>query len=118
MSQMMSITGLNQVRMKDPPLWSLGHHICRNTSKQELSFQTDIELLSNITLSNNTIPYDSDCIGISLMKTAFGINNNTYEEEDIPFEFLSEEFALLKQYKKAFLLHQPVQAEESSLGLN
>ena len=118
MSQMMSITGLNQVRMKNPPLWALGHHICRNTSNQEISFQKDIELLSNITLSNNTIPYDSDCIGISLMKTAFGINNNTYEEDDIPFEFLSEDFALLNKYKKAFLLHQPVQVEEGSAGLN
>merc|ERR1719361_2750238 len=52
------------------------------------------------------------------MKTAFGINNNTYEEEDIPFEFLSGDFALLKKYKKAFLLHQPVQVEEGSAGLN
>ena len=91
----MSITKLNENSIPKPPYWALGHHVCRNTSNQEASFQNDIEKFMNV--SNTPIPYDSDCIGQGLMKTAFGINNHSYENEEHVFEKLQEDFSILKE---------------------
>ena len=97
MRQMMPLTRLNEAKIQLPPFWALGHHLCRNTSDQEASFKQDIENLSNTTLTNTTVPYDSDCIGQSLMKTAFGVNNNSYDDDEKTFVFLTEDFDLLKR---------------------
>ena len=93
---MMPLTKLNQAKIQTPPFWALGHHLCRNTSKQESSFLKHIEELSDTTISNKTVPYDSDCIGQSFMKTAFGLNNNSYEEDDGAFVDFQKDFDTLK----------------------
>jgi hypothetical protein len=97
MRQMMPLTKLNQAKIQTPPFWALGYHLCRNTSNQESSFLNNIEALSNTTLSNKTVPYDSDCIGQSFMKTAFGVNINSYEEDDGAFLDLQKDFDTLKR---------------------
>ena len=99
MRQMMPLTGLDKAKIQFPPIWALGHHLCRNTSDQEMDFQQHIKSLSNSTESILTIPYDSDCIGQSLMKTAFCINDNEYEDDENAFKFLSKDFELLKRYE-------------------
>ena len=93
MKQMLPLTKLKEASIKNPPLWALGHHMCRNTSDQESSFQSDMEKFMNI--SDKAIPYDSDCIGQGLMKTAFGINNHSYDNEENVFESLEEDFNTL-----------------------
>ena len=96
MRQMMHLTGLNRAAIKPPPLWAQGHHLCRNTKYQETDFQQHIKSLTNETSSNFTIPYDSDCIGQSLMKTAFEVNDNRYDDET--YVSLNDDFELLKRY--------------------
>ena len=95
MKQMLPITKLNETSVQKPPYWTLGHHVCRNTSDQESSFRLDIEKFTNITAT--PIPYDSDCIGQGLMKTAFGINNHTYDNEENVFDSLKEDFDILNR---------------------
>ena len=95
MKQMLPITKLNEASVQKPPYWTLGHHVCRNTSDQEASFQLDIEKFTNITAT--PIPYDSDCIGQGLMKTAFGINNHTYDNEENVFDSLKDDFYILNR---------------------
>ena len=99
MQQMVSLTKLNRTQMQTPPLWALGHHVCRNNSDQETSFHTDIKTLSNTdpAISNTTIPYDSDCIGQGFLKTAFGVNNNSYDHDEHAFEDLQKDFSVLNQ---------------------
>ena len=97
MRQMMPLTKLKEAKIQLPPFWALGHHLCRNTSDQENTFKHDIEHLSNTTLTNTTLPYDSDCIGQSLMKTAFKVNNDSYDDDEKTFKFLKDDFSLLKR---------------------
>ena len=93
MKQMMPFTKLEEAKITKPPFWTLGHHVCRNTSDQEASFKQDIEKFMN--LSDKAIPYDSDCIGQGLLKTAFSVNNHSYENDEKAFENLKEDFSIL-----------------------
>ena len=95
MKQMLPFTKLNEASTQNPRVWALGHHMCRNTSDQEASFQDDMEKFMNT--SDKAIPYDSDCIGQGLMKTAFGINNHSYDNEENVFEDLTEDFRILAE---------------------
>ena len=97
MLQMLQLTGLSMEGVKSPPLWAHGHHLCRNTEHQEGDFRRDIEEFSNTMTSDLTISYDSDCIGESLMRTAFDTYTNTYQPGE--FEDLGQDFELLKRLK-------------------
>ena len=50
-------------------------------------------------MNDSGIPYDSDCIGQTLLQTAFGFNSN--------FLRLKQDFATLQSYGKHFVLVQP-----------
>lgn len=59
---------------RTPPLWMLGHHICRKCEDEEIAFSKDYQLIKNLGIS-----YDSDCVGAGLLQTAFTVNKDYSE---------------------------------------
>ena len=80
------------------PPWVHGIHVCRRSGAEENDF-----LAETRGLNESQIPYESDCIGQSLLQTGFRTNQ--------AFIQLQDDFLTLKTFGKRFLLHQPPTSE-------